>query len=691
MSLASHRIILGNALTLDIPSGHELRADRVVNGATSTSTVTASDDGAEFRPTELGRYYLATREDATSDWCPAGLLAVVNLANDDYERLCAELDTVNGLLANAGNINSFIQYEVTTPDGTSVEADDRADAAQAPRRPRGPEGELRAPVQRAHAGEVQLSRVARALKALVTPDAAMSTVVTSPRNRGDVGPYQNPNRDQPISATRAPPGARQQWQLYRVREASRDLQLRSPIWGGYVHFIRVQCVGPDLARLLFDRLTTEQKGRLAGVTKYLRQEWNRYQMIRGVGGTGRSIHQMAGAALHHVDVDGDCFLTNRMVAGRRVWDLHPGDALAEGQYRVAGNSGNRQLGVETDGYGKPVVYYFRHGGRLAPLNVEYSTFGGQGGEATAFPANVVQHIRDLSGEATSVRGWPRCTSVIEYIARLDEWFAALVRSASMRASIGIALKKMEGMGAADVFGTPDDMGAEAPEFDADRVQERLPRYQEFLRNAGTVLEMDAGWEVQNIQSPAPSAQEAIAMEMLMQIVASSLRVSPATLFGNYKAISFSAGQLAALVERQTIEDRQMILAQQFYAPIYKDWFSARWMSLVGMFREIEPTDMQALLYPTVGMRKYQVLDKGRLVKPVLEAWAQGLMTYPEMRAELGYPSANVDDVIEQWKEDRRKLGLPETPDSGSMGGPPPGADGDDKDDDADEDDDDADG
>ena len=134
MSLASHRIILGNALTLGIPSGHALRADRVVNGTTTTSTVTAGDDGAEFRPSELGRYYLATREDATSDWCPAGLLEVVNLANDDYERICAELDTVNALLNGAGNVNSMVQYTVATPDGTSVNAHDRAGAAQAPRR-----------------------------------------------------------------------------------------------------------------------------------------------------------------------------------------------------------------------------------------------------------------------------------------------------------------------------------------------------------------------------------------------------------------------------------------------------------------------------------------------------------------------------------------------------------------------------
>ena len=34
--------------------------------------------------------------------------------------MSAELETVNALLADAGNINSFVQYEVATPDGTSV-------------------------------------------------------------------------------------------------------------------------------------------------------------------------------------------------------------------------------------------------------------------------------------------------------------------------------------------------------------------------------------------------------------------------------------------------------------------------------------------------------------------------------------------------------------------------------------------
>ena len=145
------------------------------------------------------------------------------------------------------------------------------------------------------------------------------------------------------------------------------------MYGGYVRFNRIQCLGGDPARLQFDRLTREQVSRLKEPLTHIRMEWARFQMMPYVGGTGRSIHQMAGAALHHVDVDGDCFLLNRMSRNRRVWDLLPGDALEEGQFRVSGN-GNRQLGVETDGHGLPVRYYFRHNGMIAPLNIEYSFF-----------------------------------------------------------------------------------------------------------------------------------------------------------------------------------------------------------------------------------------------------------------------------------------------------------------------------
>ena len=198
----------------------------------------------------------------------------------------------------------------------------------------------------AYAREVQLSRITRALKALVTPDEQMATVSTSPRDGRGIGPYQSPNVDQPISASRAPPGARQVWQLYRVREACRDLELRSPLIGGYARWIVIQAVGTEPATLVFDRLTREQHARLEAPSAWLRNGWRRHQTIPGIGGTGRSIHQMAGSVLHHVVIDGDCFLTEARGAGPAHMGLVPGRRAQRGAVAEPGSAsgaGGEQL------------------------------------------------------------------------------------------------------------------------------------------------------------------------------------------------------------------------------------------------------------------------------------------------------------------------------------------------------------
>ena len=120
MSLASHRIILGNALTLDIPNGH----DAARGSDRERRDVEQHRHGRRRRgripPVRARPLLPRDREDSAFDWCPAGLLEVVNLANDAYEAILSELETVNALLANAGTVNSLVQYQVTTPDGTSV-------------------------------------------------------------------------------------------------------------------------------------------------------------------------------------------------------------------------------------------------------------------------------------------------------------------------------------------------------------------------------------------------------------------------------------------------------------------------------------------------------------------------------------------------------------------------------------------
>ena len=173
------------------------------------------------------------------------------------------------------------------------------------------------------------------------------------------------------------------------------------------------------------------------------------------------------------------------------------------------------------------------------------------------------------------------------------------------------------------------------------------------------------------------------MHMLARFVCSALRVTPATLLGDYKGISFSAGQLAHQQERQGIEDLQMILTQQLYQPVFAAFLNARWVKMNAEFSELTPDDLPALLYPSVMLRRYAILDKAKTVGPILEAWNAGMMTFPEVRAELGMSGADVQSLIEEWKANRKSLGLSETPAAGGAGGKePPGAE---KDEDEDKD------
>ena len=116
----SNKIFLGDEYPVSVPEGYELLAVRRVNGATVRHPVIAGPDGAVFRPTELGRYYLRTRKDATENYRPAGLLVVVDFDDEDYEATCSELEAMNAAIRNEGNLASFIQWQVETPDGTKV-------------------------------------------------------------------------------------------------------------------------------------------------------------------------------------------------------------------------------------------------------------------------------------------------------------------------------------------------------------------------------------------------------------------------------------------------------------------------------------------------------------------------------------------------------------------------------------------
>ena len=503
-------------------------------------------------------------------------------------------------------------------------------------------------------------------------------------------------RDRPIGYTVAPPASRQTWELHRVREESRNLYLTSPIWHAYVTFQRVQVRGWHPSRLQWRRFTREQKRRLKQVTKFLSADWERFQVIRGVCTGNRSVHQLAGSVLHHVDVDGDCFLTKRMVNGRRVWDLHPGDALVESSSQQMQQGRWLRMGVETDPHGMPVAYHFANRGELARMAFGYYAQGSNT-DVLRMPAQSVQHIRDLSSEVSVTRGWPRWAPVIEDIARLDEWYSALVRSAISRAAISIVLEKQGWVGdpgalKGDKSESPMAQLARAQgiggdeELSEDAREVAVQRYREFLNRSGGVLELDAGFKPHALSTGSPTAEEAKSIVMIERRVCAALRTTPTALLGDYASISFSAIQGSNVQDREAINDKQTMLEQGCLLPIFRDRARMQAMRLQRQFPEIDKQDWDALLNPEIVLRSYVVIDKQRLIKPLLDSFDKGVLTWSEMREELGYFASDPEAVIEEWKENRRMLGLPDTPTAAQQ--PPVNGGGDSEPDEDDDEDDD---
>ena len=117
--LAKYQIIDGDSFELALTTGHTLRADWVVAGATQSQTVVAADGVATLIALVVGCYYLATREDATRAWCRIGTLEVETLVDTTREQLKTELANANAYLADAPTAEELIRFEVTDPSGTA--------------------------------------------------------------------------------------------------------------------------------------------------------------------------------------------------------------------------------------------------------------------------------------------------------------------------------------------------------------------------------------------------------------------------------------------------------------------------------------------------------------------------------------------------------------------------------------------
>ena len=123
-------------------------------------------------------------------------------------------------------------------------------------------------------------------------------------------------------------------------------------------------------------------------------------------------------------------------------------------------------------------------------------------------------------------------------------------------------------------------------------------------------------------------------------------------------VSFSAGQLAMIQERNTIATLQKFLTRQLHTPIYHKWLISLWPEILKRFpNEVEPDDLSILKMPVIRLKMYEVLEKHKQVAGMTDLFRTGLITAAEVRDHLGMPTGDMEGIMEQALADRQRLGI----------------------------------
>ena len=481
--------------------------------------------------------------------------------------------------------------------------------------------------------------------------------------------------DRAIGYTIAPPAARQVWELRRARDESRQLALAQPHFRAFVKWAKVQAVGAGRSRLVFERVTDDDRARLRDPIEYLRDEWRAFHRYP-IGGRDETLPQLAGNILHHVLVDGDCFVLPYLEAGRQRYQFYAGDALAENAQTLVGARRNREraLGITVDRRGRPTAYHFANRGDFRTLGYLSHLAGS---DTLDVRASRVWHMRERRENGQVLRGWPWPVSVISLLSILDQFDEAFIRAATRRAAIGLAVIQDPEL----VATTAHRRSEPRPVWEQGRTDgesgEALPEraYQRAMTEAGETFVFDPGYRPADIFPGVPSPQEGVIIERIEKRICGGLRVSLATLLGDYQGQNFSSSQQGTLQEKETVEDLQLVLTEGLYGRVYTRFFLARWNGMLMRFPRLRPEDRVLLAWPELRLRQYVVLEKHRVIPAVLKAFLRGLYTWAEARDLLGESAADRESFFAEWKADMDALGIEPGQDDGE-GEEPPGADDD---------------
>ena len=222
-----------------------------------------------------------------------------------------------------------------------------------------------------------------------------------------------------------------------------------------------------------------------------------------------------------------------------------------GKSIVDKNTGNRiVLGVEIDADFAPVAYHIRSGNHNNNLS---STFTYHASDTMRIPAEQMIHIF-IPTYSNQVRGVPWTHAALEDLELLRRYNFVAMNAARLGAAKAMTIESQEGAG-----------------FSGDSVDTEDQSEFQINMEGNDVSQLPQGTKLVFHDSKYPHEMYEQFVNRIQQILATALDTNSAIMFGNFKDINFSAGQIALLDMREKYKALQKIITERLYDELFPEY------------------------------------------------------------------------------------------------------------------------
>ena len=392
----------------------------------------------------------------------------------------------------------------------------------------------------------------------------------------------------------------------------------------------------------------------ASVNKELRRAWKKFEKVCTVTRKADWIG-LQEQAIFTVSEDGECFVNviidrdvNEFGIALEILDV----TLLDPEYTVNLKSGNgiRKIrqGIELDKYDRAVAYWFwnkypnskSNPGELKRVRVPALDLDKPG-----LQSGVIHLHYEAKDAANSLRGMPWLISVLDWLARLNQYLDAELIAAVMSSMMPgvITTDKNDASQYTDPTFTNVDRDSS---LDSDGSLElpKGPEHERIEYESGVMLKLAPGEKVEVPGFDRPNQAMQTATNLYLHAIAAGLGIAYSTLTSDTSQESYASGRLGVMQERDQWKRIQAWFARALHQKVYEAWIRSALrtpaLDLPGTSEDYQEIEFRP--------RGWKWADQLREVKAVVEQMKMGVFPPSQIAEEFG---SDYEETVAQTAAD----------------------------------------